>query len=532
MKQDVYRLGAALVVSFTFASMAGAHGGGGGGHAGGGHAGGGAGGFHGGGGGFSGGSGGFHGGGFHGGGGLAGGGIPGGGWHGGGGIAGGGWHGAGLPGGTHIGGIGGLSAGAGFGHVAGGNLSGIGHAPGFGGRSGIAASPIWHGGIGGNRPSWTGGFPGHGPGWAGGIPGAAASWSNAHPYSWYNGHWHNHWYGNGFGGYWGSNYPLGWGLAGWGLGSLWYSSGYAPYYNPYYAAMPGMAGAYNYAQPIPVAAPAPVAGGLNPAAGNLADAGNPDIDLAIEKFRAADYAGALALVDGVIRVQPSDAAAHELRGLILFAMEDYSLAAATVHSVLAVGPGWDWTTLSSLYSNIQIYTTQLEALENYVNLHPRQADARFLLAYHYMTAGHTDAAKEQLEGVVALLPSDDLAANLLRMVGGGAAPPPSVPPPPAPGPDVAPLDPAVLVGDWHANRDDGATFELNLAADKTFTWNFTQQNQNQSITGTYTLDKSILTLQAKNPGAMVAQVSTDGGNRFTFKPLGGPPDDPGLTFVR
>ncbi|MGH7136875.1 MAG: tetratricopeptide repeat protein, partial [Pirellulales bacterium] len=179
-----------------------------------------------------------------------------------------------------------------------------------------------------------------------------------------------------------------------------------------------------------------------------------------------------------------------------------------------------------------IYTSQLQALENYVNLHPRQADARFLLAYHYMTAGHTDAAKEQLERIVALVPSDQLAANLLRMVGGGAATPPAVPSPPAPGPDVAPLDPAALVGDWHANRDDGASFELNLAPDKTFTWTFEQNNQQQTITGAYTLDKSVLILQGKNQGAMVAQVSAAGGNRFSFKPLGGPPDDPGLTFVR
>jgi tetratricopeptide (TPR) repeat protein len=479
------------------------------------------------------------GGGFHGGGG-------GGGWHGGGGIAGGGWHGGGLPGGGHVGGFGGLPGGghvggfgglpagglggAGFGHVPGGHLPGAG----IGGVSGFPGhGPVWNGGLAGHGPGWTGGFPGHGLGWAGGIPGAAGYWGYAHPYSWYNGHWHNHWYGNGFGGYWGLNYPLGWGLAGWGLGSLWYNSGYMPYYNPYYAPLPGVAGAYNYAQPIPIAS-APPADGLNAGAG-LADAGNPDVDLAVAKFQANDYAGALALVDGVIRVQPADAAAHELRALILFAMQDYSQAAATIHSVLAIGPGWDWTTLSSLYPDIQIYTQQLQALENYVSLHPRQADARFLLAYHYMTEGHTDAAAGQLKAAVDLKPNDKLAADLLRMVGSaGAAPPPpaAVAEQPAGGQDLPPVDPAALAGDWHASRDDGARFELDLAPDKTFTWKFTQQQQTQTISGTYSVDNSILILQGKTSGAMVAQVSTDGADRFTFKPVGAPTDDPGLTFAR
>jgi hypothetical protein len=117
------------------------------------------------------------------------------------------------------------------------------------------------------------------------------------------------------------------------------------------------------------------------------------------------------------------------------------------------------------------------------------------------------------------------------MVGGGSAQSP-VPPPPAPGPDVKPTDPAALVGEWHATRDDGSNFELDLEPDKSFTWKFTQKDQAQTIQGNYTLDNSTLILQGQDQGAMVAQVSAAGGNRFTFKPLGGPEDDPGLTFVR
>lgn len=417
--------------------------------------------------------------------------------------------------------------------IGAGRLPAIGRLPGVGSTAPIQ-NPGWHTAL-GNRA--LGGFPGGGLGWAGGVPGSSAFWAYSHPYPWYTGHWHNHWYGNGFGGYWGRNYPLAWGLAGWGLGNLWYSSGYLPYSNPYYAS--GMVGAYNYARPVPAPSIPPLVGpnavGPNAAGGSLANAGNADVDLAVAKFRSGDYAGALELVDGVIRVQPSDAAAHELRALILFALDDYPRAAATLHSLLAIGPGWNWTTLSSLYPDMEVYQSQLKSLESYVLLHPQQADARFLLAYHYITQGHTAAAKEQLRAVVSLLPDDRLAAHLLSMVGGsGNPPPPAANPPPAnpPAANGRPVDLATLTGDWHARRGDGATFDLTLSPDKTFTWKFTQQDHRENISGTVTMSNSILILQGKTNGAMVAQLSDVGPNQFTFKALGGPSDDAGLTFRR
>lgn len=442
------------------------------------------------------------------------GGLGGGAWRAGGGIAGGGWHRGGFTNRA------GFPLGGGFGGAVG--PSGVGFAPGIGfvgPSNAMLANRARQGGFTGFAPGWPGGFPAQATGFGGGL------WSNTHPYGWCNGHWQNHRYGNGFGGFGGGNYPLGWGLGGWGTGNQWYNSGYVPYYNPYH--IPVVAGPYSYGKPIPV-----------PVGAKLSDTTNPDVALAIDKFRSEDYAGALAIVDGVIRVQPFDAAAHELRSLTLFALAEYQQAAATIHSVLAVGPGWDWTTLSSVYSDMEAYQSQLAALEKYVAGHPRQADARFLLAYHYLTAGHTEAAKEQLEQVVALVPSDKLAAKLLRMVGRdpGTAQADTAQPaaaaPPAPDANLKPVDPAALVGDWHAKRDDGSAFELDLKADGTFTWKMTKTNQALTISGKYTLEKATLTLAGANQGSMVAQVTVDGGNRFTFKPQGGPVDDPGLTFTK
>ena len=214
----------------------------------------------------------------------------------------------------------------------------------------------------------------------------------------YHGYWNgNYGFGGGYGGGRGWGYgpgygmgmglgmgigygltPLGWGYGGWGLGAMGYNSGYLGYSNPYYD---GSYGGYNYAQPIPVdygAAPMPE--------GNPADAALND---AVAAFKQNDYDAALDIIDKGIAQYPTDSVMHEFRALVLFAVGDYQQAAATIHSVLAIGPGWDWTTLASLYTNLGIYTDQLRTLRAFVGEHPQDGAARFLLAYHYMIAGHT-----------------------------------------------------------------------------------------------------------------------------------------------
>ena len=89
---------------------------------------------------------------------------------------------------------------------------------------------------------------------------------------------------------------------------------------------------------------------------------------------------------------------HEFGALCLFAQGDYSRAAAVLNAVLAVAPGMDWTTMSSLYPNVDTYTQQLRKLEAFTNDKPTDAAARFVLAYHYLVVGHTDAAIRRTEG--------------------------------------------------------------------------------------------------------------------------------------
>ena len=343
-------------------------------------------------------------------------------------------------------------------------------------------------------------------------------------------------YGGGYGlGYGGYGYrPFGWGLGGWGLGSLYYNSGYLGYSNPYYNSSYGNYGNYSYSQPIPVY--------YNSSAVVVQNDPNSASDVlnnADAAFQQNDYDRALDITNKGLAQYPDDAVLHEFRALVLFAKQDYQQSAATIHSVLAVGPGWDWTTLSSLYSSVPIYTSQLRALEAFTKANPQDAASRFLLAYHYMSCGHPDAAARHLQQVVKLMPNDRVAVDVLKMVSapqaakpGETVQQPSPQPPQDPArPAAKPVDPATLVGTWKASRPDGSKFNLTLTSEKTFVWSFTPKDQKpQEFGGTYSVDVNVLALERKDGGSLIAEVTPGGEAKFNFKMVGGPADDPGLDF--
>ena len=100
--------------------------------------------------------------------------------------------------------------------------------------------------------------------------------------------------------------------------------------------------AYDYSQPISTAAAPPAPG--------IADQVGTSFDSARDAFKAGDYAKALELTDQAIRQMPNDAALHEFRGVVLFALHRYEDAAAPLYAVLSVGPGWDWQYLGRTLS--------------------------------------------------------------------------------------------------------------------------------------------------------------------------------------
>jgi tetratricopeptide (TPR) repeat protein len=319
------------------------------------------------------------------------------------------------------------------------------------------------------------------------------------------------------------------------LGALGYSSGYLSYSNPYYDSSNSF-GNYNYAQPIPVAYDAPAQ------AANTGTAADGALNAAVAAFKKNDYAAALSIADKGIAQFPDDSVLYEFRALSLFAEGNYQPAAATIHSLLAVGPGWDWATLSSMYSDVAVYTGQLRKLEAFVSAHPQDGASRFLLAYQYLSCGNVDAAERQLAKVVKIVPTDRVAVDMLKMASTSKDGRPAEtvvaakPVAPASGesnPNAAPVDPATLMGTWRAARDDGSMFELTLGKDSTFDWKFTPKGQKvQDFGGTYTVEKNVLALQRKNGGSLIAEVTPGSGKDFNFKLVGGPADDPGLAFNR
>jgi tetratricopeptide (TPR) repeat protein len=478
------------------------------------------------------------------------GGGGGGGFHGGGGFSGGGFSGGGYRGGFSGGGDrGGYSGGGDRGGYSGGGYRGS-----FGGDV-----TVWHGGTHspsfneprmnedhfrseGGPTAWSNYSARSGMGersqFAAHPNAIARPNANAHPGlrpypgaglhpDWYHGHWNDHWNHP-----W-NHWPAGWWGAGFVAGAAFdtafapWSWGYLRYSNPYCGDPVVVDGAsIDYSQPIALAAPT---------AGSADSQSTPDqtsdlLNAAHDAFYQGDYAAALKQCDQAIALQPNDALLHEFRGLALFALHRYDEAAGAVYAVLSAGPGWDWTTLTSFYPDVDTYTEQLRALEEYTSANPNSPALRFLLAYHYMICGHDDAAATQLKAAIQLDPKDRLSAQLLEMLTPTTAKAATAPA--APATPAKPMTAAALVGDWKATRVDGVTIALSLTADGKYTWKFNQNGKPQQYAGPYAVADNLLILKKGDTPVMVGQVSSLPNGRFNFKLPGGNPSDPGLTFAK
>jgi hypothetical protein len=218
-------------------------------------------------------------------------------------------------------------------------------------------------------------------------------------------------------------------------------------------------------------------------------------------------------------------------------MGKYKEAAGALYAVLSVGPGWDWTTMSSLYPSVDVYTQQLRALEDAVRQNDNAADLHFLLGYEYMTEGYQAPAARQFETVVKLAPNDQVSRQLLAMIappdgGNGVAPATAEAPANTPS-DTQLTAPTNVAGSWHAAPPTGGgAIDLSLGADGKFNWKYARPDKTQSFDGKYELAGTTLVLEYDNGGTMVGKVNAEGPDRFSFKMVGGPPNDPGLNFTR
>jgi tetratricopeptide (TPR) repeat protein len=355
--------------------------------------------------------------------------------------------------------------------------------------------------------------------------------------NWYHGDWHCNWNHAGWyhrpAAWWGAGF-----IAGAAVGYAPWNWGYWPYYNPYCGAPLVVDGTtIDYSEPI-VLAQSPTTANYSVDSADASQLTPQDqamqiFDTARQAFYDQDYPSALKADEQALALLPTDAVLNEFRGATLFATGKYKDAAGVIYAVLSVGPGWDWTTLSALYANVETYTEQLRALEGYVRLNSSDPSAHFLLAYEYLTCGSTDAAAKQLQEVVSLNPQDSLSAQLLKGLTDKEPEAPADQAAPAEKTPAAPVTAASLVGNWNASRADGSTFALSLTADGKYTWKYAQKGQKpQQFNGPFSVADNLLILKQNDTPVMVGQVTSLGQNQFNFKLPGENPSDPGLTFSK
>ncbi|MFT5328735.1 MAG: tetratricopeptide (TPR) repeat protein, partial [Planctomycetaceae bacterium] len=234
-------------------------------------------------------------------------------------------------------------------------------------------------------------------------------WADGHIHNhggFYHGCWNGGWHpGAGWNHMW-DNYPVAtaFGLTAWGVNRMAYGFGYWGYSNPYESTTT----VYNYSEPIVVYEAG--GGAADPAAAPESDTATIKLEQARAAFHSGNLDAASRRADEAVKASPNDTVVHEFRGLVLFALKEYSESAAATYAVLSAGPGWDWTTMSSLYPSVDVYTQQLRALEEFSQKNPDSADAHFLLGYHYLTGTHAEAASREFKLAQAQLPNDKLLA--------------------------------------------------------------------------------------------------------------------------
>jgi tetratricopeptide (TPR) repeat protein len=363
------------------------------------------------------------------------------------------------------------------------------------------------------------------------------NWAGDHG-SWYHGAWAGGWYPGAGWGYMWNNYPVAaaLGVTWWGVSRMSYAFGLGGYGNPYSDG--GGGGGYDYSEPVAAYQPsaeaptdaAPADATATAAPPGASPEGMTLFDQSRAAFSTGDYKQALELCNQALKTMPNDAVLHEFRSLTLFALKNYRESAAAAYAVLSAGPGWDWTTLSSLYGKVADYTDQLRALESFVTENPKSSDGHFLLAYHYLTTGHAEAAHRHLVDVDKLTPNDRLVAQLLTLT----AKPDENSQKPTPQPPLPPekaIKAEQLTGVWTAAGSDGAKFQMTLAKESAFSWKFTSGKKTDEVKGVFAVEQNQLALEVGDGSVLLAEVSLT-GNQLQFKVIGGPPNDPGLTFTK
>jgi tetratricopeptide (TPR) repeat protein len=330
------------------------------------------------------------------------------------------------------------------------------------------------------------------------------------------------------------------GLSSWIYGPMLYNYGYATYRNPYVKAgsspgtgVPLQPAAYEYSEPINAQRTPPVRATIN--------LGASYFDAARHAFRSGDFARTLELVDQALKSTPDDPALHEFRALTLFALTRYDEAARALYAVLSIQPGWDWTTLIRLYNDPESYTRQLRALEVFTTQNPDRAPAHFVLAYHYLTQEHADAALHQFKLVTSRQPSDVVSAQVIHrlehpqqhaatgLASTANSTATSRELKTSDMPDAAKQ--GKIEGSWSAEPGPERNIKVAFQAGGGYSWIVSRQGKDQHFQGKSSNQYGILTLvEDQTNYKIVGFLRWTDETHFIFTVMGAGSADPGLSF--
>ena len=190
----------------------------------------------------------------------------------------------------------------------------------------------------------------------------------------------------------------------------------------------------------------------------------------------------------------------------------------------------DWTTMSSLYGNVDDYKSQLRKLEQYCQSNPNDPASHFVLAYQYLATDSKDNAvnaSELSSRISQRIPRPGGCSTHWRLRShprprAAAAATPA-------GSDAPETD---LVGNWRAKAGD-TTIDLAITEDSQFTWKATPEGKPRArAQGRTGFDQRRTCSETKDQGSMAGSVKSLGPDSWQFALSGAPAAEPGLSFER
>lgn len=338
------------------------------------------------------------------------------------------------------------------------------------------------------------------------------------------------------------------GPANWVAGSTFFSAGLGKYENPYIS---GRSGA-----PVDYSLPVDTEQFLLTDREPQALAFGP-LSEAMDLMRAGNYSQALARFDGLVAQDPGNVALHELRSLALFGLQRFDEAAETLYAVLSVAPGSNWTTMIAEFGSLEVYNRSLGALREHLRTPQHTSAGHFVIAYHYLSQGHSDAARVHFQRASEGEPRDQVSRLMIDLLPDpkSSGPPAAViaetpeeavsaveQPPIEDEDNVAEKQEelaaevaraaAPYLGQWNSRGAAGEPISVEFLDDGSFRWKRGGTPPVFESEGRYEINSDMIGLQFATGALLLARIGKIESGQVVVEPMRAPPGTAELTFSK